>query len=86
MLKLGQDEPLSSTIFNIYINDFLSFVNEHKTINVNTDSVKIRGLLFVEDIVLIVKYKLQRINRAMHGVDYAILLLIQIHLIIKLNQ
>ena len=48
-----QGDPLSSTLFSIYINDFPSFVCEAEDIDVDTEQNYINCLLFADDIVLI---------------------------------
>ena len=51
-----QGDPLSSTLFSVYINDlidFPSFINEGKLTDINTDVIGVNCLLFADDIVLI---------------------------------
>ena len=52
-----QGDPLSSTLFGIYINDLPSFITDKLTVYADTDSVEISCLLFADDIVLIAKSK-----------------------------
>ena len=55
--RVRQDDPLSSNLFGMYINDFPSFITEKLTIDANTDSLEISCSLFADDIVLIAKYE-----------------------------
>ena len=50
---MRQGDPLSSTLFNVYINDFPSFINDRKVVDINTTSISTNCLLFADDIVLI---------------------------------
>ena len=47
------EDHLSSTLFNIYVNDFPLYINEDKIIDANLEYNEINYLLFADDIVLI---------------------------------
>lgn len=54
-----QGDPLSSTLFSIYINDFPSFISEGKLIGVDTEQIDNDCLLFADDIVLVASSEIE---------------------------
>lgn len=61
-----QGDPLSSTLFNIFMNDFVQFINDENTSGVEIENKQISCLLFADDIVIFseneqnLQYMLQR--------------------------